>query len=136
MNYTSFASDPPPLSAWSFGVPTDFLPELEALQEPYDSLHIPLHSSAGSCPRTVLSKTNAFIDELIADDIRVVRGTNMRLNREDYTQALHLMDDKLACDFKESFDAFAPVLGQDVKSVEDLVNFNDLHAVRNWGKAL
>jgi len=61
--------------------------------------------------------------------VPIMRGTNMNLTDADYSRARRLLDNKLACDFRGSFDTFAPGFGKQVRSVEDLVNYNDLHAV-------
>ena len=129
--YTAYAKNPPPLDSYTFGVPTDFLAGAESLQQLVTDPRPPMRPLPDSCPGTVIAKTNAFIDQLIAEGVPIVRGTDMNLTDGDYSQATRLIMDKLACDFKESFDLFAPTLGQDVQSVEDLVNYNDLHSVRD-----
>lgn len=127
--YSAYTNNPPLLNNYTFGVPTDFLPGPATLQQLVSSPQPPQRPLPGSCPGTVVAKTDVFIDQLIADGIPVIRGTDMNLTDEDYAQARRLIDTKLACDFKQSFDDFVPGLGQEVQSVEDLVNFNDLHAV-------
>lgn len=79
----------------------------------------------------MLRTVHALIEELIADGVSISRGTDMNLTHDEYSQIAPMVNIQLACDFKEGFDAFAPRLGSEVKNVEDLVNFNDLHAVRH-----
>lgn len=96
--YTLLANDPLPLHTYTFGVPSDFLPAPGLLQHLASSLKSPLRPMPGSCPDTVLAKTNAFIDQLVTDGVPIVRGTDMNLTSRDYSQALHLVMTKLACD--------------------------------------
>nr|XP_019049186.1 hypothetical protein I302_02967 [Kwoniella bestiolae CBS 10118]OCF28116.1 hypothetical protein I302_02967 [Kwoniella bestiolae CBS 10118] len=119
-NLTSIASDPPPLSSFTIGIPTRHF------------LDNPTFKYAGGCPSDCKMKFKEVIQDLHENHgLSIKWDTDMDLDSEDIKEFKDVITGKIDIDFKEDMNIYLKSLKESkVRNVLDLAMFNDKYSER------
>ncbi|OCF31109.1 hypothetical protein I316_07241 [Kwoniella heveanensis BCC8398] len=115
--YTNYATNPPPLSSFTIGIP---------------AAHF-LYDTSFDIPQSCVAENAKAFKETIAQmkklGTRVEWGTEIDLRKEEVADFLDVFTRKVNGDFKVDLEAYLSDLEESkVRTMVDLIQFNDLHS--------